>query len=111
MSFTQGANRRDFLSFLGGGALLALGLRPAKAAETRIAGLIAEAQSKGSISAKIDFIAAALRGTRYYAHSLIGGPLGRSNSSYVTMDLIALLFVKPCSPPQLPKAAANSSPF
>jgi hypothetical protein len=80
----QSANRRSFFSFLGGGALLALGLRPAAATETRIAGLITEAQSKGSISAKIDFISAALRGTRYYAYSLIGGP--RRPEQFVVRD-------------------------
>jgi hypothetical protein len=84
MPFMQSANRRSFFSFLGGGALLALGLRPAAATETRIAGLITEAQSKGSISAKIDFISAALRGTRYYAYSLIGGP--RRPEQFVVRD-------------------------
>jgi hypothetical protein len=84
MPFTRRASRRKFLSFLGGGALLAAGLRPAGAAETRIAGLIAEAKSKGSISAKIDFISAALRGTRYYAYSLIGGP--RRAEQFVVRD-------------------------
>ena len=84
MPFTQVAHRRNVLSFLGGGALLAAGLRPAGAAETRIAGLITEAQSKGSISAKIDFISAALRGTRYYAYSLIGGP--RRPEQFVVRD-------------------------
>jgi hypothetical protein len=84
MPFTQGANRRNVLSFLGGGALVAIGLRPAGAAETRIASLITEAQPKGSISAKIDFISAALRGTRYYAYSLIGGP--RRPEQFVVRD-------------------------
>ena len=36
--------------------------------------LIIEAQSKGSISEKIDFISGALRGTRYLGYTLIGGP-------------------------------------
>src|SRR5262245_4757925 len=84
MPFTRSTNRRNFLSFLGGGALLAVGLRPAEAGETRIAGLITEAQSKGSISAKIDFISAALRGTQYYAYSLIGGP--RRPEQFVVRD-------------------------
>ena len=84
MPFTQVANRRNVLSFLGGGTLLAAGLRPAGAAETRIAGLITEAQSKGSISAKIDFISATLRGTRYYGHSLIGGP--RRPEQFIVRD-------------------------
>jgi hypothetical protein len=84
MAFAQIANRRDVLSFLGGSALLTLGLRPAGAAETRIADLITEAQSKGSISAKMDFISAALRGTRYYAFSLVGGP--RRPEQFVVRD-------------------------
>jgi hypothetical protein len=84
MAFTQESSRRHFFSFLGGGALLALGLRPAGAAEARIAGLITEAQSKGSISAKIDFISSALLGTRYYAYSLIGGP--RRPEQFVVRD-------------------------
>jgi hypothetical protein len=84
MPSTQGPNRRNFLSFLGGGAMLAVGLRPAEAVETRIAGLITAAQSKGSISARIDFISAALLGTRYYAHSLIGSP--RKPEQFVVRD-------------------------
>ena len=74
MALTQRPDRRDILYFLGGGALLAAGLGHARAAETRIGRLINEAQSKGSISEKIDFISGALRGTRYLGHTLIGGP-------------------------------------
>ena len=74
MSLTQRPDRRDFLYFLVGGALSAAGLGHASAAETRIDRLINEAQSKGSISEKIDFIAGALRGTRYLGYTLIGGP-------------------------------------
>jgi len=74
MALTQRPDRRDILYFLGGGALLAAGLGHARAAETRIGHLISEAQSKGSISEKIDFISGALRGTRYLGYTLIGGP-------------------------------------
>lgn len=74
MALTQRPDRRDVLYFLGGGALLAAGLGHACAAETRIGRLIDEAQSKGSISEKIDFISGALRGTRYLGYTLIGGP-------------------------------------
>jgi len=84
MPFMQSANRRDVLAFLGGGALSTLGLGPAGADETRIADLITEAQSKGSISSKMDYISAALRGTRYYAYSLIGGP--RRPEQFVVRD-------------------------
>lgn len=74
MALTQCPDRRDILYFLGGGALLAAGLGHARAAETRIGRLIIEAQSKGSISEKIDLISGALRGTRYLGYTLIGGP-------------------------------------
>ena len=74
MPFTRSADRRSVLYLLGSGALCAAGLRPASAAETRIGRLIVEAQSKGPISAKIDFISGALRGTRYLGYTLIGGP-------------------------------------
>jgi hypothetical protein len=74
MALTQRPDRRDILYFLGGGALLAAGLVHARAAETRIGRLIIEAQSKGSISEKIDFISGALRGTRYLGYTLIGDP-------------------------------------
>ena len=67
-------DRRDILYLLSGGALLASGLGHARAAEARIGRLIVEAQSKGSISQKIDFISGALRGTRYLGYTLIGGP-------------------------------------
>lgn len=68
------ADRRSVLRFLGGGALLAAGVPPSNAADTRIGRLIDEARSKSSISAKIDFISGALRGTRYLGYTLIGGP-------------------------------------
>jgi len=74
MALTQRPDRRDFLYFLGGGALSAAGLGHANAAATRIGRLIDEAQSKGSISERIDFISGALRGTRYLGYTLIGGP-------------------------------------
>lgn len=74
MAFTQRPDRRDVLRFLGGGALLAVNTSHARAAETRIGRLIDEAQSKGSISERIEFISGALRGTRYLGYTLIGGP-------------------------------------
>lgn len=74
MALTQRPDRREFLYLLGGGALLAAGLGHARAAETRISRLIIEAQAKGSISEKIDFISGALRGTRYLGYTLIGDP-------------------------------------
>lgn len=74
MALTQRPDRRDILYLLGGGALFAAGLGHARAAETRISRLIIEAQGKGSISEKIDFISGALRGTRYLGSTLIGDP-------------------------------------
>lgn len=74
MALTQRPDRRDILYLLGGGALFAAGLGHARAAETRISRLIIEAQAKGSISEKIDFISGALRGTRYLGSTLIGDP-------------------------------------
>jgi hypothetical protein len=74
MALTQHPDRRNFLCLLGGGAVWAAGLGGAGAAETRIGRLIKAAQSKGSISEKIDFISGALRGTRYLGYTLIGGP-------------------------------------
>jgi hypothetical protein len=74
MSLTQRPDRREILYFLGGGALSAAGLGDAHAGESRLGRLIVEAQSKGSISEKIDFISGALRGTRYLGYTLIGGP-------------------------------------
>ena len=73
MALTQRPDRRDFLYFLGGGALSAAGLGHANAAATRIGRLIDEAQSKGSISERIDFISGALRGTRYLGYTLVEG--------------------------------------
>ena len=66
-------NRRDILRILAcGGAMAAAG--PGEAGEARIERLIAEAQRFPAISQRIDFISAALRGTRYRGYTLIGGP-------------------------------------
>lgn len=67
------ASRRDLLRLIGG-ALLAAGARPARAGEARIEKLIAAAHDLPRISQRIASISAALRGTRYLAYSLIGGP-------------------------------------
>jgi N-acetylmuramoyl-L-alanine amidase-like protein len=84
MALTQHPDRRDILYFLGGGALLVAGLGPACGKETRIGRLIVEAQSKGSISEKIDSISGALRGTRYLGYTLIGGP--QRSEQFVVRD-------------------------
>jgi len=69
-----GADRRSVLGFLGGGLILAAGLRPTLAGEKRIGLLINEARNKGLISQRIYFISGAFRGTRYEGYTLIGGP-------------------------------------
>jgi hypothetical protein len=72
------ASRRGMLRVLAACAASCLawtgGARPAAAGEKRIAALIAEARAYGTISKRIDFISAALRGTRYRGYTLIGGP-------------------------------------
>jgi len=74
MPLDSTANRRYFLRMLAGGAVLAAGIRPSDAGEARIARLITEARKFATISQRIDFISAALRGTRYRGYTLIGGP-------------------------------------
>jgi len=72
--FAAAVNRRDILTFLAASGSLAVGIRPGLAAAARIGRLIDEARAKSSISQRIDFISAALRGTRYLGFTLIGGP-------------------------------------
>lgn len=84
MPFGTGHNRRDALRMLGAGVLAAAAARAAPAAEIRIGRLIEEARAKGSISQRIDFISAALRGTRYLGYTLIGGP--RRAEEFVARD-------------------------
>ena len=78
------SSRREILCLLGCGALAAAGLRPAHAAETRLGKLIEQARSKGSISQRIEFISASLRGTRYLGYTLVGGP--RRPEEFVVRD-------------------------
>jgi len=73
----RATSRRDILRLLAGGAALAAGARASRAGEVRearIGRLIAEARDLPGIGRRIDFISAALRGTRYQAFTLIGGP-------------------------------------
>jgi hypothetical protein len=67
------ASRRGVLRLLAGAAALAA-IPAARAGETRIEKLIAEGRAHGAISQRIDYISAALRGTRYRGDTLIGGP-------------------------------------
>jgi len=69
------ASRRTVLRLLAGLALLGVGRDQADAAgAARIGHLIDEAKSHARISERIDAISHALLGTRYQAHTLIGGP-------------------------------------
>jgi N-acetylmuramoyl-L-alanine amidase-like protein len=82
--FDAAVNRRNILTILAGGGSLAAGMRPSSAAEARIGRLIDDARAKSSISQRIDFISAALRGTRYLEFTLIGGP--RRPEKFVARD-------------------------
>jgi hypothetical protein len=79
-----GSSRRDVLRILAGGALLAAGVTSSAAGEAPIERLIAEARKLETISQRIDFISAALRGTPYRAYTLIGGP--RRPEQFVLRD-------------------------
>lgn len=74
MPFDSATSRRELLRLIAGGAALGLGARAARAGEKRIDKLIVEARAYPTISERIDFISAALRGTRYRGFTLIGGP-------------------------------------
>jgi hypothetical protein len=78
------ASRRDLLRLLAAGAAVAAGARQASARETRIERLIYQASAYPQISQRIDFISAALRGTRYLGYTLIGGP--RRPEKFVVRD-------------------------
>jgi len=67
-------SRRHVLQLLAAGAGLAAGARSGRARETHIQALIHAARAYERVSQRIAFISAALRGTRYLAYSLIGGP-------------------------------------
>ena len=77
-------SRRDVLRLLAAGAAVAAGARQATARETHIERLIYQARAYPQISQRIDFISAALRGTRYLGYTLIGGP--RRPEKFVVRD-------------------------
>jgi hypothetical protein len=83
-------SRRDLLRLLAGGVALAAAARPARAGQgnqAHIEKLIAEARAQGShggLAQRIEFISAALRGTRYVGDTLIGGP--KKPEVFVTRD-------------------------
>jgi hypothetical protein len=78
-----GLTRRDVVRFVAAGAALATGA-PALAGERRIDKLMREAAAFPTVSKRMDFISAALRGTRYRANTLIGGP--RKPEKFVVRD-------------------------
>lgn len=63
---------------------MAAGVSQASAGEARIGRLIGEAKTLPTIAQRIDFISAALRGTRYRGYTLIGGP--RKPEQFVVRD-------------------------
>lgn len=66
-------SRRHLLGLLAGTACAGLA-RPAVAAETRIARLIAESGKLPTVAERIDYISRAFIGTPYRGYTLIGGP-------------------------------------
>jgi hypothetical protein len=68
----RATSRRAVLQMLAAGAAWAAS--PSFAAEGRLERLMREARAFPHISQRIEFIAAALRGTRYRSDTLIGGP-------------------------------------
>jgi len=84
MPFGQGISRRTALKIAAGGVLAAANGWPAFADEATIGRLIERARAFPHIAGRIDFISAALRGARYQAHSLIGGP--RQPEKFVVRD-------------------------
>lgn len=84
MSFDSSATRRDLLRLMLGGAALTFSALPARAGELRIDRLIEKAGAYPTISQRIEFISAALRGTRYLGYTLIGGP--RRPEKFVVRD-------------------------
>jgi hypothetical protein len=77
-------SRRHFLQGLAAGAACLSGFDCGEAAEPRVARLIAETQGLATVLQRIDAISAALRGTRYQANTLIGGP--RKPEQFVLRD-------------------------
>lgn len=71
----QSPSRRSVLQLLAGIPLLAAGARVAAADQAPLIGrLIQQARAHDQMAQRIDFISRALRGVRYQANTLIGGP-------------------------------------
>lgn len=84
MPVDSSLNRRHLLQLLAGAGAFAVGVSPAAAGEERISRLIVESKTQPGIAQRVDFISAALRGTRYRGSTLIGGP--RRKEKFVTRD-------------------------
>jgi hypothetical protein len=74
MPYDSNLSRRHVLQFLAGSAVWAAGSRPSLAGTARIGSLIDEAKALPTIAQRVDFIAGALRGSKYREYTLIGGP-------------------------------------
>jgi hypothetical protein len=74
MTRHSNASRRDVLCLFGSGIIMAAGWQPTAAGESHIEKLIYAARANPTVSQRIDFISAALRGTRYLAYTLVGSP-------------------------------------
>ncbi|HEY0224526.1 MAG TPA: N-acetylmuramoyl-L-alanine amidase-like domain-containing protein [Pseudolabrys sp.] len=74
MPLDSSPNRRHVLQILAGGAAYVAGNTQSLAGEARIAVLIEGAQVLPGVAQRVNFIAAALRGTTYRGYTLIGGP-------------------------------------
>lgn len=84
MTRISNASRRDVLYLFGGGIVMAAGCQPTAARESRIEKLIYAARAYPIVSQRIDFISAALRGTRYLGYTLVGSP--RKPEKFVVRD-------------------------
>jgi hypothetical protein len=77
-------SRRHILQIFAGGAAFIAGGGLSLAGEARVGALIEAAKTLPSVGQRIDFIAAALRGTTYRGYTLIGGP--RRAEKFVVRD-------------------------
>jgi len=84
MPINLSLSRRQIFPLLAGLVGLVGDIRPASSAEARIARLIDQARGKSPISQRLDFISAALRGTRYQGYTLVGSP--RRPEKFVVRD-------------------------
>jgi hypothetical protein len=87
MPFDSQPSRRGVLQILAGSVAMAGCIAPAAAVsapEPRIGWLILDSQKLPAVSQRVDFIAAALKGTRYRGYTLIGSP--RRAEKFVARD-------------------------